>query len=112
MKAAIREAVSILEDFRMQKLGGILAGFDLWELAIIPSLLNNAETLVEIIETSMKKLEELQYMFLRIILRTSASTPKIALNSKSRMLPMRLGIAMRKLVFVNELKNMEEKTLV
>ena len=105
MKDAIREAVSILEAFRTQKVGGMLAWFDLWELAVIRSLLNNVEMWVEISKTSLKKREELQYMFLRIILRTPASTPKIALNSKSRMLPMRLRIAMRKLVFVNELKN-------
>ena len=44
VKGAIREAIAIMEDFRMQKIGGLMGGIDLWEVAIIPSLLNNAET--------------------------------------------------------------------
>ena len=33
---------------------------DLWELAIVPSLLNNAETWVGIPEEALEKLEDLQ----------------------------------------------------
>ena len=36
VKAAIREAVSVVEDFRMQMVGGPMAAFDLWEAAVLP----------------------------------------------------------------------------
>lgn len=95
----------------MQKVGGILGGFDMWEMAIIPSLLNNAETWVEINETSVQLLEELQNMFIRKLLRTKSTTPKIALTFETGLLPMRRRIEMKKLIFVNDLKMMDRETL-
>ena len=41
---AIFELKAIIEDLRMQTIGGIKCGQDIWEMAIIPSLLNNAST--------------------------------------------------------------------
>lgn len=41
---AIIEVRSILEDCRLQSIGGSLAGLEIWELALIPAILNNAET--------------------------------------------------------------------
>ena len=111
VKGAIREAIAIMEDFRMQKIGGLMGGIDLWEVAIIPSLLNNAETWVEINEMSVTLLEELQNSFIRKIFRTKKTTPKVALTFETGMLPMRLRIMMRKLIFVNDLKMMDTETL-
>lgn len=100
-----------MEDFRLQKVGGLLGGFDLWEMAIIPSLLNNAETWVEISETSLQKLEELQNMFLRKLLRTKRTTPKAALTFETGLLTMKARVATKKLLFVNDLKNMDSDSL-
>ena len=33
---------SVIEDLRMQMIEGIKCGHDIWEMALIPSLLNNA----------------------------------------------------------------------
>ena len=35
------EAAAIVEDFRMQVVGGLMGARELWNLAIVPSLLNN-----------------------------------------------------------------------
>ena len=40
----IYEITAVVEDFRSNSLGGILVGLDLWELAVIPFLMNNSET--------------------------------------------------------------------
>jgi hypothetical protein len=39
---AIFELKAAIEDLRMQMIGGIKCGLDIWEMALIPSLLNNA----------------------------------------------------------------------
>ena len=41
---AIHEVIAILEDTRMQRIGGVQCGLDLWEICIIPSLLSNSGT--------------------------------------------------------------------
>ena len=41
---AIYEIKAIMEDCRINCVGGLSAGLDLWELAIIPYLMNNSET--------------------------------------------------------------------
>ena len=53
---AILEVKTILEDYRASSAGGVKAGIMLWEMAIIPSLLNNSETWTFISEESFKNL--------------------------------------------------------
>ena len=43
VKITIFEINAILEEIRMQKIGGIRGTLDIWELAIIPMLLNNCD---------------------------------------------------------------------
>ena len=40
--SVIFEIKSVIEGLRMQTIGGIKCGKDIWEMAIIPSLINNA----------------------------------------------------------------------
>ena len=63
--AAIFEMKAVLEDLRLQMIGGIKCGIDIWELAIIPSLLNNCSTWVEISSQSVEKVNKLQNIFLQ-----------------------------------------------
>ena len=37
------EVKSIIEDFRMQAIGGMMAAWHLWERAMVPSLLSGAK---------------------------------------------------------------------
>ena len=56
----IIESRAIIDDCRVNAVGGLLAGLDLWEVAILPSLLNNCQTWVNMSEDSLKLLENLQ----------------------------------------------------
>ena len=47
VKVAMREVAAIMEDFRMEAVGGLQGGWDLWIIAIIQSLLNNCGTWME-----------------------------------------------------------------
>ena len=48
IQAAIFELKAMLEDLRMQSIGGLKCGLDIWELALIPSLTKNCGTWTQI----------------------------------------------------------------
>lgn len=77
--SAIFEIKSVVEDLRMQMIGGIKCGLDIWEMALIPSLTNNCGTWTEISSQAIDSLNELQNMFLRNLFAVSQSCPKPAL---------------------------------
>ena len=110
-KMGIFEAVAILEDTRMQIIGGISGAIDIFELAIIPSILNNCETWTGISENSIKELENLQNLFFRMIFQVPISTPKCSFNWETKTLVMKLRIWKAKLNFYKYLQNLSDETL-
>ena len=111
ISAAIYEIRGIIQDYRMQSIGGILAAVDLYELAIIPALLNNSESWTSITESALTTLEELQNMFLRLILKVPISTPKLALKWEFGMIGMKFRVMIRKLTFLNSIKHQDDGSL-
>ena len=73
--SCILETIAVVEDCRANVLGGILAGLEIWEIAILPFLLNNCETWTELSQKSIDILDEMQYMFLRYLMATPRSCP-------------------------------------
>ena len=65
--------MAIIEDWRAQVAGEFQGALDLWEMAILPSLLYNTETWVGIGNASMNKLEDIPLFFLRLALRVPQS---------------------------------------
>ena len=61
--SAIYEIKSVLEDCRINVVGGLKAGIDIWELSVIPFLLNNSDVWSDIPKGAYDMLEELQKMF-------------------------------------------------
>ena len=78
--SAILEVASILEDFRIDSIGGLRVGLEIFELAIVPSLLNNSDTWVEIDKETEKKLDNLQNIMFRSLFAVPSSTPKTILR--------------------------------
>ena len=54
VKGACYETVAIVEDWRAQVIGGFHSAIDLFELAILPTLLYNAETWIGINKESSR----------------------------------------------------------
>ena len=79
IQAAIFELKAVLEDLRMQSIGGLKCGLDIWELALIPSLTNNCGTWTQISQQSVDKLDKLQNLFLQILFAVGQSCPRPAL---------------------------------
>ena len=111
VKGAMYEAAAIVEDWRSQCVGGFRSAVDLWELAILPTLLYNSETWVHIPKVAEDRLEDLQAYFMRLILRVPQGTPKVALQSETGLLSMKLRIWKRKCMLIHHIQNMEEGAL-
>ena len=111
VKGACYEAETIIEDWRSQVVGGFMGALDLFELAILPTLLYNAETWVGMHEDTLLGLENLQLFFIRLVLRVPVSTPKVALRSETGMLSMKMRIWKKKILFIHHVKTLEDKDL-
>ena len=105
------EIRSIIEDCRSHKVGGAKAGIDLWEIAYIPSLLNNCETWIDISNETIEKLDELQNKFFRSLLSVPKTTPKPALIWKMGGWKMKWRIVQKKLAFMNHIKSLDAESL-
>ena len=53
--SSILEIKAIIEDCRVDTLGGIMTGIDIWEMAVIPMMINNSGTWDGIGEVAMRK---------------------------------------------------------
>ena len=60
--SAILEIKSIINDYRVNYTGGLMTGIDIWEMAVIPMLLNNAGTWDKVSETADNKLKSSSYI--------------------------------------------------
>ena len=111
VKGACYEAAAIIEDWRAQCVGGFQSALDLFQLAILPTLLYNSETWVELPREAEECLENLQLFFVRLVLRVPQGTPKVALRSETGLMSIKLRIYKRKCMLVHHIKNLGKKTL-
>ena len=109
--SSILETKAVIEDCRSNIVGGITAGLEIWELAILPHLLNNSETWTEIKKSTIDMLDDLQYMFMRYLLATPRTCPIPALLWETGGLLMEHRIAQKKLVFYHHLLHLPRDSL-
>ena len=64
----ILETQAIIDDCRINTVGGIQSGLDYWEMAYLPSLINNCQTWTKISDSSIKMFEDLQNTMYQILL--------------------------------------------
>ena len=86
-------------------------GLEIYELAYIPALMNNAQSWIDIDNATIDKLEDLQYNFMRILLSTPASTPRAALVWDCGLMKMRFRIMQSKLNFLHYILSQNEESL-
>ena len=108
---AICEVSSILNDYRIDTVGGLLAGLEIFDLAITPCLLNNADTWTLINADAESKLYYLQNLMFRSILGVPESTPKPLLRFDLGSLSMAEKVQAKKLNFIHHLKYSNPKSL-
>ena len=76
---SIYDIRAVIEDVRIHVAGGLTAGLDIWELAVIPYLLNNSDTWIGITENSVTLLDKLQNQFYWVLLQVPVGCPIPAL---------------------------------
>ena len=101
----IIQARAIIADCRMNKIGGLTAGIDIWELAYLPNLLNNSESWIDIEETTIKKLDNLQISMYKTILNCPGSNLHAAMLWELGGVKMRYRIMQKRLNFLLHIKS-------
>ena len=109
--AAILEIKKVVEDCRANSVGGIMAGIEIWEVGVLPFLLNNSGVWVDIPKKGIEILDNLQNTFYRYLLATPRSTPIPALLWETGGLTMLSRINMRKLTFYHHLMSLDGSTV-
>ena len=96
VKGSLYELRALVEDVRMQAVGGLGAAIDLYESCIVTSLLANCSTWTEIKKKSEEDLDALQDLFCRVLLQVPQSTPKLSARAALGLLGMSLRIKKEK----------------
>ena len=107
--STIIEVSSILDDFRIDSIGGLKAGLEIFELAIIPSLLNNSSVWIDIGKTSLDKLNTLQNTMFRYMFAVPDGTPTPILRYDLGSLSMEERVIQNKLNFVHHLVSQRDQ---
>ena len=88
-----------------------MGAWDLWEAALIPSLLANCGTWTELPSKAVEELEDMQNLFIRMMLQVPVSTPKAALRGETGILGMRHRIWLEKVKLAQFLRQSGTSTL-
>ena len=81
-----------------------MAAWQLWERALVPSLLSGAGTWVGSTKEEEEKCDKLQDLFWRVMFRVPESCPRIALRAETKMMGMRHRIWQMKLLLLKRIK--------
>jgi hypothetical protein len=91
-------------------MGGMAGAWDIWERAIIPSLLANCGSWVGIGKQTYKILNEIQFKYLRMIYSCPPSTPLISLRTQAGMMDMENRVAVEKVCLVARILHTSKHT--
>ena len=75
VKQVIYEIRAVVEDSRADKIGSLELAFSIWEIAVIPMLLQNSESWLNICKKTLKMLDNVFHSFCQKILRVSSGCP-------------------------------------
>ena len=106
--AATHKIKAVLDDFRLQAMVGVMGALDLWNMAVVPSLMDNCSTWIGITGKLVDRLESIQERYVRLMLEVPVSTPKIALRAETGLLSMKHRIWSEKMSLVMALKRSKD----
>ena len=111
VKGSIYELRELMEDFRMQSIGGIEAAIDLYESSIVPSLLANCATWLNMDKKIEDKLDSIQDLFGRVLLKAPQSTPRLAVRGALGLQGMKFRVWQEKVLLILAIREQEEGCL-
>ena len=108
---AINEVIAIIEDSRVNRLGSLKFAVDIWELVIVPALLNNGEVWSFLDKKVQTTLEDIQSHFVRGLMAVPKSCPRPALAYEANLLKMKYRLYKKSLNFLKHLHSLDDSTL-
>jgi hypothetical protein len=111
IKGAAMEVKQIIEDYQMQAIGGLAAARDLWERALVPSLLAGSGTWIGNIQEAIKLCDSIQGFYWKIILKVPDSCPKLAIRCEGKIRSTKWRIWEEKCLLLLRIQNLEDGSL-
>ena len=112
VRGAAMEIKSIVEDFQMQAMGGMMAAWELWERSLVPKLLSGGGTWFGgECKEAVKLCDDEQNFYWRVVLKVPESCPKLALRCETRMIGMKWRLWELKILLLLRIKQQEETSL-
>ena len=105
------EVKSIIEDYEMKAIGGLAAAWELWERALLPSLLSGAGTWLGKIDDTVKQCNKIQNFYWRLMCNVPESCPKLALLCETFMVDMKFRIWLQKCLLLLQIQRLDEEAL-
>ena len=103
LHSVVEEIIEVSNHRMMRGLRNSNLAFKQYEAKIIPALLNNCESWIDISKNHIKLLQGFQDKFIRKVLHLPHTTPKAMLNWDVGLWPMAERIKLRKLVCVSKI---------
>ena len=88
-----------------------MAAWELWEHALLPSLLSGAGTWLGDINKAVDLCDDTQNFFWRLILEVPESCVKVALRSETQMVGMKWRVWEAKCLLFKQIQNLEDSAL-
>ena len=107
----IAEIRTVIEDTRAQIKRGMVTGLEIWEVTVMPYLLNNGKTWCEISNEAINMLDNVQNDFLRKLLSTPITCPTPSLMWETGTANMSNTIPKKKLNLYHHILHLSRNSL-
>ena len=107
----IFEIKAVIDDCRSHVTGGIVTGLDIWEMAVIPFLLNNCDSWTGVADTTITELDNLQKLFYRVLLQVPTGCPIPMLYWDCGGLLMKNRIIKKKMLFLHHIATLSPDSI-
>ena len=100
-----------MDDCHSHVTGGIQTGIDIWEMSVIPYLMNNSESWTSLPTAATEELDSLQNLFYRVLLQvpTGCPTPMMYWDCKGLLMSNR--ILKKKSMFLHHFATLDESSI-
>ena len=105
------EIAAFMKDYRVNCVGSVQSGLDIYEMSVIPFLLSSSDTWYSLNKSTINSVENLQLKMFRCLFATPDSTPKPILRFDLGSLSILEKIHIRKLTFLHFLLSSSDENL-
>jgi hypothetical protein len=108
---SIFEIKTVIDDCRSHMTGGIVTGLEIWEMAVLPYLLNNCDTWTELPDSAVQELGSLQNLFYWVLLQVPTGCPIPMLYWDCGGMSMSNRIMKKKLILLHHIATLSPDSL-